>query len=133
MSVEQPFGPTPTPAWARSEPAGYPQAPEPDPAVDESAVDESAVGEATTGGLEVDTVGPQVETSDVVAASDGVDAVDHHDIVVDVDLPVAERVRRQAGALDGLADLPLSEHARRYDEVHAELQAALTEIDGESS
>jgi hypothetical protein len=48
------------------------------------------------------------------------------------DAPVEERVRRHVAALDGIADLPLSEHAQRYDEVHAELQAALTEIDGES-
>ncbi len=45
--------------------------------------------------------------------------------------PGAE-VRRQVAALAELDQLPLSEHAERYGEVHATLQAALTEIDGKS-
>ena len=45
--------------------------------------------------------------------------------------PVEERVRQQVARLDGIEALPPAEHAQRYDEVHAELQAALTEIDGE--
>jgi hypothetical protein len=148
LSVEQPFAPRPTPGWARSEPAGYPQPPDPVPAGDEPATGEPVVSEATTGrveaeaeaeievdpgsDLQVGTVGPNAETSDVATAADTADTVDN-DVVDGVDQPVAERVRRQVAALDGLAALPLSEHARRYDEVHAELQAALTEIDGESS
>ena len=47
-------------------------------------------------------------------------------------MPVEHRVREQVAALDGITDVPLAEHARRYDEVHAALQAALVEIDGES-
>lgn len=47
-------------------------------------------------------------------------------------LPVEQRVREQVAALDGIEDVPLGEHAQRYDEVHAALQAALVEIDGES-
>ena len=46
--------------------------------------------------------------------------------------PVEERVRQQVASLSGIENRPLAEHAQRYDEVHAELQAALTEIDGES-
>jgi len=46
--------------------------------------------------------------------------------------PVEERVRQQVATLVGIENRPLAEHAQRYDEVHAELQAALTEIDGES-
>jgi hypothetical protein len=46
--------------------------------------------------------------------------------------PVEQRVREHVAALDGIADMPLAEHAQRYDEVHATLQAALVEIDGES-
>lgn len=47
-------------------------------------------------------------------------------------VPVEQRVREQVAALDGIEDVPLGEHARCYDEVHAALQAALVEIDGES-
>ena len=47
-------------------------------------------------------------------------------------VPVEQRVREQVATLDGIADMPLAEHAQRYDEVHAALQAALVEIDGES-
>jgi hypothetical protein len=46
--------------------------------------------------------------------------------------PVEQRVREHVAALDGIEDVPLAEHAQRYDEVHAALQAALVEIDGES-
>jgi hypothetical protein len=46
--------------------------------------------------------------------------------------PVEERVRQQVASLVGIENRPLAEHAQRYDEVHVELQAALTEIDGES-
>jgi hypothetical protein len=47
------------------------------------------------------------------------------------DLPGEEQVRRQVSALlDGIENRPLAEHAQRYDEVHTELQVALTEIDG---
>jgi len=47
-------------------------------------------------------------------------------------VPVEQRVREQVAALDRIEDVPLAEHAQRYDEVHAALQAALVEIDGES-
>jgi hypothetical protein len=94
-------------------------------AAEEPEVGSSAVDAGAAPDPEVGTVGPDVDTTDVVAATDTV--------VDGVDQPVAERVRRQVATLDGLAALPLSEHAQRYDEVHAELQAALTEIDGESS
>jgi hypothetical protein len=47
-------------------------------------------------------------------------------------VPVEQCVREQVAALDGIEDVPLAEHAQRYDEVHAALQAALVEIDGES-
>lgn len=33
-------------------------------------------------------------------------------------------------ALDSVASLPLTEHAEAYQRVHAELQSALAEIDG---
>jgi hypothetical protein len=142
LSVEQPYGSTPTDGWARSEPAGYPSAPGPVPAVDTPAADGSAtVGDEAGPNVE-DEVGPNVEdveASDAVApeavagdsgtaATPGAVAPEYDD----ADRPVEERVRRQVAALDGIADRPLSEHAQRYDEVHAELQAALTEIDGES-
>ncbi len=45
-------------------------------------------------------------------------------------VPAEERVRRQVAALDGIDERPLAEHAERYDQVHAQLQAALTGIDG---
>jgi hypothetical protein len=48
------------------------------------------------------------------------------------DASVEERVRYHVAGLDGIERRPLAEHAQRYDEVHVELQAALTEIDGES-
>jgi hypothetical protein len=48
------------------------------------------------------------------------------------DVSVEERVRRRVAELDGIEHQPLATHAERYDEIHAELQAALTEIDGES-
>lgn len=44
--------------------------------------------------------------------------------------PVEERVRLLASELDGIETRPLGEHAERYSEVHAQLQAALSEIDG---
>jgi len=44
--------------------------------------------------------------------------------------PVDERVRRQLAQLEDIEHRPLSEHAERYDQVHAELQAALSDIDG---
>ena len=47
-------------------------------------------------------------------------------------VPVEQRVHDQVAALDDIEDVPLAEHAQRYDEVHAALQAALVEIDGES-
>jgi hypothetical protein len=58
---------------------------------------------------------------------DAIDTIDAVDAV-----PVEQRVRAQVAALDGIEDVPLAEHAQRYDEVHAALQAALVEIDGES-
>jgi hypothetical protein len=42
----------------------------------------------------------------------------------------AEQVTALLGTLAGLRDAPLTEHVERYQEVHAELQAALTSIDG---
>jgi hypothetical protein len=48
------------------------------------------------------------------------------------DAPVEERVRRLVTGLEGIEHLPLAEHAPRYADVHAQLQGALTEIDGES-
>lgn len=47
-------------------------------------------------------------------------------------LPVIERVRRRVAALDGIEGQPLADHAAQYDEVHVELQSALTEIDGQA-
>jgi hypothetical protein len=47
-------------------------------------------------------------------------------------MPVEQRVRDHVTALDDIEDVPLAEHAKRYGEVHAALQAALVEIDGES-
>jgi hypothetical protein len=48
------------------------------------------------------------------------------------DAPVEERVRQLVTGLAGIEHLPLAEHASRYADVHAQLQGALTEIDGES-
>jgi hypothetical protein len=42
----------------------------------------------------------------------------------------ADRFAAQRAALDTLADRPLSEHADTFGQVHAQLQAALAEIDG---
>jgi hypothetical protein len=47
-------------------------------------------------------------------------------------VPVEHRVHEQVAALDDIEHVPLAEHAQRYDEVHAALQAALVQIDGES-
>lgn len=47
-------------------------------------------------------------------------------------VPVEQRVHEQVAALEGIEGAPVAEHAQRYDEVHAALQAALVEIDGES-
>jgi hypothetical protein len=47
-----------------------------------------------------------------------------------VQTPVEVRVRRQVAELEGIEHRPLGEHAERYDQVHAELQAALSDIDG---
>ena len=47
-----------------------------------------------------------------------------------VQTPVDERVRSQLAQLEGIEQRPLPEHAERYDQVHAELQAALSDIDG---
>jgi hypothetical protein len=49
------------------------------------------------------------------------------------DALVEGRVRHLVAGLDGIEQLPLAEHAQRYAEVHGKLQAALTELDGESS
>ena len=65
---------------------------------------------------------------DVPDEAGGAVPVEHHDGAV----PVEQRVREKVAALDGIEDVPLGEHAQRYDEVHAALQAALVEIDGES-
>jgi len=47
-------------------------------------------------------------------------------------VPADERVRTHIATLDGIEQRPLSEHAQAYSDVHAELQAALTEIDDAS-
>lgn len=47
-----------------------------------------------------------------------------------VQTPVDERVRSQLVQLDDIEHRPLAEHAERYDQVHAELQSALSDIDG---
>jgi hypothetical protein len=51
---------------------------------------------------------------------------------LEADAPVEVRVRRLVAGLEGIDQLPLAEHAPRYAYVHAQLQGALTEIDGES-
>jgi hypothetical protein len=48
-----------------------------------------------------------------------------------VQTPVDERVRSQLAAqLEDIEHRPLAEHAERYDQVHSELQTALSDIDG---
>ena len=47
-----------------------------------------------------------------------------------VQTPVDERVRSQLAQLEDIEHRPLAEHAERYDQVHAELQTALSDIDG---
>jgi hypothetical protein len=44
--------------------------------------------------------------------------------------PVTAHIAAQLAALDQLAELPLAEHAQLYQHLHAELQDALTDIDG---
>jgi hypothetical protein len=51
---------------------------------------------------------------------------------LEADAPVEVRVGRLVAGLEGIDQLPLAEHAPRYADVHAQLQGALTEIDGES-
>ena len=63
------------------------------------------------------------------SSNEAVGAVQHETVEP---VPVEQRVREQVAALDRIEDVPLAEHAQRYDEVHAALQAALVEIDGES-
>jgi len=48
-------------------------------------------------------------------------------------LPVQQRIDEQLATLDDIQQRPLAEHAERYGAVHAQLQAALTEIDGGSA
>ncbi len=47
-----------------------------------------------------------------------------------VQTPADERVRSQLAQLEDIEHRPLAEHAERYDHVHAELQTALSDIDG---
>jgi hypothetical protein len=42
---------------------------------------------------------------------------------------VVERVAQQVTVLDSMAERPLAEHAGVYQQLHAELQAALGSID----
>lgn len=44
--------------------------------------------------------------------------------------PTTASVRAQAAALRGIQDRPVAEHAERYQQIHAGLQAALADIDG---
>jgi hypothetical protein len=53
---------------------------------------------------------------------------EQHDEPAPIELE--EQVRRQLAELDGIENRPLAEHAERYDQVHRQLQAALSEIDG---
>ena len=76
---------------------------------------------AESGGLD----GPSQPAEAAKPAGPGVDELS-------ADAPIEERVRHHAASLDGIEHRPIGEHAQRYDEVHTELQAALTEIDGES-
>lgn len=46
-----------------------------------------------------------------------------------IQTPVEDRVRGQLAELEDIDDRPLSEHAERYDRIHTQLQAALTDID----
>jgi hypothetical protein len=41
-----------------------------------------------------------------------------------------ERIAERVSVLDGVGELPLPEHVELYQRLHAELQAALAEIDG---
>ena len=43
--------------------------------------------------------------------------------------PIEDRVRAQLADLEEIDDRPLSEHAERYDQIHEQLQAALSDID----
>ncbi len=43
--------------------------------------------------------------------------------------PVEDRVRGQLADLEAIDDRPLAEHAERYDQIHGQLQAALSDID----
>jgi hypothetical protein len=43
---------------------------------------------------------------------------------------VQERIEKQRAVLDDIQQRPLGEHAALYNEVHTQLQAALTELDG---
>lgn len=43
---------------------------------------------------------------------------------------VVAHLQSQLVRLQGLTDRPLAEHAELFDQVHAELQAALAQIDG---
>jgi hypothetical protein len=44
-----------------------------------------------------------------------------------------QRIEQQLATLEDIQQRPLTEHAERYGSVHAQLQVALTEIDGGSS
>ncbi len=46
---------------------------------------------------------------------------------------IRQRLAQDLAALSDIQQRPLGEHAERYSTVHAQLQAALTEIDGGSS
>ena len=43
---------------------------------------------------------------------------------------VIERIRTTAADVADLSDVPLADHVQRFEQVHSDLQAALTEIDG---
>lgn len=141
MSVEQPFAPAspaeraPAAPTAGAASAGHhPAAGE--PVVGTEAGDGDVVAAQGVPGV-ADGIAGAADSERAAVAGEVATGPDSGDAAAEgqvdlADLPVAERVRRRVAALDGIADLPLSEHAQRYDEVHAELQAALTEIDGES-
>ena len=79
----------------------------------------------TAPGESADTGSEPDEHSTRTIANDGPDEPEG-------DVPVEVRVRGLVAGLEGIEQLPLAEHAPRYADVHAQLQGALIEIDGES-
>ena len=61
-------------------------------------------------------------------ADEAPDPADEHADPTDLSRPAVQRIAAAAAAVEGVADLPLAEHAERYQQLHATLQTELGAI-----